>query len=378
MSRTRDLPLALGSPPGAVGRLRPLVWLAAAWALASLVYGSHLYLFHTLRGAETRLAFQMREAALHLGIWALLTPLVLLLARRRPILGPTPLRGLVFHVAVGVLVAAVQIGAHGVADLVLLHGGRTDPVALLERVVRLFTRTFYANVFLYFALVLGVNALENAQRRRAQTAELRRDLVQSQLDALRLQLRPHFLFNALNSLASLIPRDPARAEQMVLRLSDLLRRVLDPASADRIPLERELDLARSYLAVEEVRFSDRLSVEIEVEPELERALVPGLVLQPLLENAIRHGISARPGPGTVEVVARRRGDRLLLVVRDDGVGLAGEDATEGIGLGNVRTRLETLSPGSRLDLLDRPGGGTEATVEIPLELAPEGSDGGEP
>jgi hypothetical protein len=365
----------LPGPPAAGARraARPLL-VAAAWVVASLVYASHLYLFHTLRGAETTFSFQVVEALAHFGIWALLTPVVLALARAARGLAWPPRVAL--HLVLGLAIALVQVVAHALVDQLLLHDGGTTLALLVDRATRFFTRTYYANVLLYLALVAGADLVEAGKRRRARAAELERDLAQARLDALRLQLQPHFLFNALNAVSSLIPRDPAAAQRMVARLGDLLRRVLDEASAGEIPVAREVELARCYLAIEEVRFGDRLRVETAVEPGLEAALVPGLLLQPLLENAVRHGIARRPEGGTVSLAVERAGHRLRLRVRNDGRGL-GAGGGRGLGLDNVRGRLARLHPRDhRLDLVESPSGEVEAVVELPLVFAPPGEGEG--
>lgn len=362
----------MAMPPELAERPRRRAFWAlvvAGWGVASVVYASHLYLFHTLRGAETRFGFQLAEAVAHFGVWAALTPAVLALARARPLPSRRWPRHLAFHLGAGLAVALAQLALHTVLDHLWIHGGAGGLAGFAERFSKLFTRTGFANVLLYFALVVAVGAVEQAHRRRLREAELQRHLAQAQLDALRLQLQPHFLFNALNSVSALIPEDAAAAQRMVARLSDLLRRALDPANAGEVPLSRELEAARSYLDVEEVRFQDRLRVEVSVPAELGGAAVPGLLLQPLLENAVRHGIARRPGGGRIELAAEARGDRLRLVVRDDGDGP--EDAPRagglGIGLANVRARLvQIYGEDHRLELRELAAGGAEAMVEIPL------------
>jgi LytS/YehU family sensor histidine kinase len=190
------------------------------------------------------------------------------------------------------------------------------------------------------------------------------------------QLHPHFLFNTLNSILPLVFRDRDAAARTVVRLGDLLRLSLQNEASDLIPLRKELEVLQVYLEIQETRFQDRLTVRLDVEREAEEALVPNLILQPLVENAIKHGIAARPGAGRVEVLARRDGARLLLRVRDDGPGPSevpprGNPRREGgVGLRNTRDRLELLYANDHDFTFERaPGKGCEVT-RAPFDVSP--------
>jgi len=210
---------------------------------------------------------------------------------------------------------------------------------------------------------------ESAERQRVVTR-----LVQSELDTLKLQLNPHFLFNALNSAMALIGSNPAAAERMVSELSDFLRLVLTTSTEQEVPLERELGLLDRYVAIQRVRFQDRLTVTCNIEDGVRAALVPSLLLQPLVENAIRHGIGPRAGAGYVQVTARRIGDRLSISILDDGVGIKARRSRErsrgtGLGLTNTSTRLNHLYGASHeFETGPRPEGGYAVQVTIPFKL----------
>jgi hypothetical protein len=210
---------------------------------------------------------------------------------------------------------------------------------------------------------------ESAERQRVVTR-----LVQSELDTLKLQLNPHFLFNALNSAMALIATDPPAAERMVSELSDFLRLVLSTSSEQEVPLERELGLLDRYVAIQRVRFQDRLTVSCNIEDGVRGAFVPSLILQPLVENAIRHGISPRAGAGYVQVTARRMGDRLLISILDDGVGVRARRSRErsrgtGLGLTNTITRLIHLyGENHEFDSGPREEGGYAVRITIPFRL----------
>jgi two-component sensor histidine kinase len=210
---------------------------------------------------------------------------------------------------------------------------------------------------------------ESAERQRVATR-----LVQAELDTLKLQLSPHFLFNALNSAMALIGSDPLAAEKMVSELSDFLRLVLSGSMEHEVPLEREIELLERYLRVQRARFQDKLNVEFDISDEARRALVPSLLLQPLLENAIRHGIGPRATPGRIWVSAHRAGDMLAIQVVDDGVGASARRSRErsrgsGLGLANTATRLLHLyGEGHQFETGARDGGGFAVKLVIPFRL----------
>ena len=210
---------------------------------------------------------------------------------------------------------------------------------------------------------------ESAERQRVVTR-----LVQAELDTLKLQLNPHFLFNALNSAMALIATDPPAAEHMVSELSDFLRLVLSTSSEQEVPLDRELGLLDRYVAIQRVRFQDRLTVTCNIEDGARAALVPSLLLQPLVENAIRHGIGPRAGAGHVQVTARRVGDKLTITILDDGVGVTARRSRErsrgtGLGLTNTRTRLTHLyGEFHEFESGPRDEGGYSVRISIPFRL----------
>jgi LytS/YehU family sensor histidine kinase len=235
-------------------------------------------------------------------------------------------------------------------------------------------------VLVYVGLVSAAHWLEFAERERERerrTLALEAQLAGAELQALRMQLHPHFLFNTLNTIAALVrERDVAASVNLISRLGDVLRQILRSPERQEVPLAEELAFTRSYLEIEEVRFADRLRVRWAAEEEAMGALVPHLILQPLVENAFRHGIARREEAGLLEIGARRRGDRLLLWVRDDGPGLQlSADASDGIGIANVRARLTALyREEGTLTLESVPlddGGGVCATVSLPWRQNPE-------
>jgi LytS/YehU family sensor histidine kinase len=217
----------------------------------------------------------------------------------------------------------------------------------------------------------AVDHYRDAQQRRVRAAELERALAQAQVRSLRLQLQPHFLFNALNTISSTLYRDPAAADEMLEQLSQLLRASLQTAQTDEVALAAELEVLDQYLGLMRARFGERLRVDVVVEAGSAQALVPSMILQPLVENAVRHGNVTLSGAGAVDVRARRDGDSLVLEVEDDGPG-SGERVTlqPGIGLSATAERLALLyGERQRFEAGNAPAGGFLVRVVLPFRVA---------
>lgn len=319
------------------------------------------------------------------GIWALLTPVVFRLVRHYRFDRGRWASRLGLYVGVGVAVA-LAVGT--------VTGGLLRPVFSPELAARrpwsfegMVNELWFLDDLIVYTAVLAAglarDALVRLRERDSEAARLLADrtrleaqLTEARLAALRMQLNPHFLFNTLNAVSALVERDPAGVRTMIARLSSLLRRVLDDSGAQHVPLSDELAFLHDYLDVQRVRFRDRLRVEWAVDPGVLGALVPPLVLQPLVENAVGHGVSQiEDGAGIVRLAAARCGDRLVLTVEDNGPGLgsdlaAGAVPGSGVGLANTRARLDALyGAGGVLRLTPAPAGGLRAEVSFPLRFA---------
>jgi two-component sensor histidine kinase len=232
----------------------------------------------------------------------------------------------------------------------------------------------FLNVFAYAALVgiaHAVHFYRESKEREGRAAVLEAQLTNARLNALQAQLHPHFLFNALNAISTLLRRDTRAAQDALASFSDLLRMALSHSTQPEVLLREDVEFLRRYVEIQQTRLGDRLRYEEEIDPQAMDCLVPALLLQPLVENAIRHGIEASPDPGVVRVVAQLEGERLLVTVEDSGAGLPTKedqgDAGIGIGLQNLRSRLETLYGAKhRLAIDSRPEGGVIIHVEMPL------------
>jgi two-component system LytT family sensor kinase len=217
---------------------------------------------------------------------------------------------------------------------------------------------------------------ERIERVRTE-GQLSRQLVEAELRALRSQINPHFLFNSLNTIASLVPSEPDKAEKITVRLSSIFRYVLTHSDHPFTSLGEEMEFLRTFLEIEQIRFGERLAVTFDVEPGTESVSIPSLILQPLVENAIKHGIAPKIGKSHLTIKARRVGETVQIDIEDDGVGLRNGDGTSyatrkrfthgtGIGLQNIRERLNSLyGTSAKFDLADRRNSGVRATIVVP-------------
>jgi LytS/YehU family sensor histidine kinase len=288
-------------------------------------------------------------------LWAAVTPIILRLPRRLPLAIPA-------HVtALAAMVTADTVASYGLGRLAGLRPFSEYPLGELIRPFMLKAAMFDT---LLYAGVLIVASLRGEQLSRAR---LEARLAEAQLDALKMQIHPHFLFNTLNAIAVLVRKGDNAAVKMLNGLGDLLRRSLAATRVEFVSVGEELDFLRRYVDIETTRFSDRLRVEIAAGPDVLDARIPSLILQPIVENAIKHGLAPRAEGGRIDIAVRPVGDRLAIAVRDDGIGLASVNG-DGVGLSHVRARLAQLYP-DRHQFTLRPGdgGGTVAELEIPLE-----------
>lgn len=312
-------------------------------------------------------------------LWAAITPPVFWLTSHFAVERGNWIRRILLFLAMGVVVA---VAADVLVDLFRVHvlnvPVRWAPgVSPVRSVVRLW---FLDDLMVYVAVLAAGFAREyfvryqvrkeEAVRLQSHAAQLQAQLAEARLTALRMQINPHFLFNTLHAISSLVERDPRGVRRMVARLSELLRHTLDGTGEQEVPLEQELEFLRRYLEIMQVRFQGQLETDMVVDPAVMSALVPNLILQPLVENAIKHGAGNTLGTGRIEVRARREGDRLVLAVQDNGPGIpeSGLDpAREGVGLRNTRQRLEQLYGGEQsLSLRPARSGGLQAEIWLPF------------
>lgn len=318
-------------------------------------------------------------------LWAGLAPAVFLFTRRFPIDRERWFRNSMLHIGACVILSI----AHRAIYLIigwLLHVAAYQN---LSSIPDLYSSDILFNLptgFMSYGTIFLVSYVIDYYRRhqeeelnisrlKAELAQAQLRVTEAQLQALKMQLHPHFLFNTLNSISALLDEDVDAADQMLARLGDFLRLTLENPGAQEVTLQEELEFLRCYLEIEHVRFHDRLTVSMQIEPEALDARVPNLILQPIVENAIRHGIVSRIAPGQIEISAKRSGGTLQLQVKDNGPGLHRGEASsgrikEGLGLANTRARLEQLYRAAhRFEMSDAPEGGLQVTLEVPFVTA---------
>jgi hypothetical protein len=334
----------------------PRAWLAVwtGWTALALFFAASNSLTYRSTGRPANWALTIKRSLSEWWLWAALTPVVFWLARRFPLHGARLWPHVAIHVVAGAILAVGQ-DRRGSHPLRAAHR-RLDVLAGQHAGAQL-------------------RALRRDRGRRARGRILppqprarapRGRLAETRLQLLGMQLQPHFLFNTLNTIAEMVHEDPDTADTMIAGLSGLLRRTLDLGSSQEIPLAEEIDLMSRYVEIQKARFGERLRVTVSVSEAAQDARVPALLLQPIVENAIRHGLAARLDAGRIDVNARVEGDALVIDVVDDGSGDAASlNGTERVGIGNTRARLEAMYGGrASLTLAPAEGRGARVTIRI--------------
>jgi len=356
---------------------RLAVITAIAWSVITVVSASEQFLHAQRTGSLIAFGRALVVQAPGWAVWGLATAPIIRLSRRFPLAWPIRLRALAAHLAACLTIAAAFNMAYTAAVHAFpLGSGKTE--TLLRELWNHLVGWAPFLLMAYASLVGIGHALEYAERVRHEQAEkaaLETQLVDAQLGALRMQLQPHFLFNTLNGVAMLIRSgDPGRAVEMIALLGDVLRGLLRTSWDLEAPLASELQLLRQYLEIEQIRFGDRLRVTWHVDDGVTGALVPPLILQPVVENALRHGLWPRTEGGALAIAARRAGGELELEVIDQGVGLTpgfDPDRSTGVGLSNVRARLARMyGPGAGLEVAAGAPCGVRVRLHLPYRVAP--------
>lgn len=297
--------------------------------------------------------------------WAAVTPLILALGRRFPI--GNERRNIAVHLLGAIAVAVLTKTLWDFTALPFIDLSQVpNTLASFQKSV---LRALDFNFLHYVIVLLCLHAVDFYRKYEdglLRASQLEAQLATAQLQALKMQLHPHFLFNTLHSISELVHSDPGRAEFMIVRLSHFLRLTLDHNGQQEIPVADEIEFLRRYLEIEQMRFEGRLTVKWEIDPAALPAPVPNLILQPLVENALKHGVSRNTSPGVVRISCMRRNGELTLSVHDNGPGAA-PPLREGVGLSNTRARLERLyGPRAAIHLGRPPAGGFDVTLHIPI------------
>lgn len=342
--------------------IRRYAWGLAFWSAVTVFFSTQRYFAEG--GGAVGFLESLRRSAPQWYVWGLLSPFVFLTdrwARRTTV----SLRGrLLWHVPLSLGFVSLYIVVRAFADDLLGNFERNWSFAALAP-------QYHWNLLIYAVIVGGLVAYDahsEARARELEAAQLETKLARARLEALNAQLRPHFLFNTLNAISAFMEKDPKTARRMTAHLGDLLRQSLEQGDRHEIPLAEELSMIEDYLEIQKIRFEGRLSVKEDIAPETLRAAVPALILQPIVENAIEHGLVGKRAGGSIALEAARTDEGLRLTVADDGLGLAGqrESNGHGVGLSNTVERLTTLYGGaSRLDVRSAEPAGVAVTLTLP-------------
>ncbi|HUF69481.1 MAG TPA: sensor histidine kinase [Longimicrobiales bacterium] len=357
-------------------------WLVVAVlvgaTLLSLIDASQIQYDRALRGEPITWLHALAHAVPAWFAWAALTPVVTGMTARIHRLGAPAVR-VAIHALAGITIVCVHVAVVGLVSR-LVHVGFVSLSDITPAFLKYAGLTFPGGLVVYALLAggwyaarfqAGYREREQAARLlKLQAAELEALVAQSQLRYLQAQLQPHFLFNSLHALSALVLKgDTTRAVRMTARLGELLRQALLASESSEITLDEEVRLLESYFAVQMLRFEDRLSTHIEIDEAARVALVPPLLLQPIVENAVVHAIEADPPGTSIEVRACVTRDMLIITIKDDGPGIANA-AGEGVGLGNTRARLKNLhGDAATLDIAGRNGRGTRVRIELPYRAS---------
>lgn len=345
----------------------------ALWTGLGLLYVLQAHIYDLSRGNPFNWFQNFTYRMTNYWTWAALTPLIYWLTKKFTLEQPQRFRNIFIHIGFSLLLAPL----HRVAALLFnfivfdFFGQLQQPVLAMMSVARMgiITGSLDSLVMYWTVLVIifSLDAYRKYQQHKLISAQLETQLAQAQLQALKMQLHPHFLFNTLHAISSLMDEDKKTARSMLVRLSELLRATLENAGVQEVSLKQELDILNRYLAIEQIRFQDRLKIDYDIAPETLSARVPNLLLQPLVENAIRHGIAPQSTAGVIAIQARRNNGTLQLTVVDDGIGNTAGTIQEGVGLTNTRSRLERLYGNAQSVQIHSPqDGGWRVDIEFPF------------
>lgn len=358
--------MAAPTPPTRAPRTATWLLLAVFGAL-TLLTAAQGYLSRKASGEAAPLGDVLAVGAAAWVGWLALAPLIIALGRRVPLTRERWLRAALVHTVAMTLCYVLSVVALIGLSIVLLSPEETVTREMITRTLLTSSRLSLA-IFTYATILALDHVLltrEALRLRELQASRLEATATQARLDALAARLEPHFLFNALQSVGALIDQEPARARTMLSQIGDLLRDALAAPESGEVPLREEIRLLARYLAIEETRFADRLRVEWAIAPDSEAVMVPRFLLQPIVENALRHGLAVQPEGGLLRITATRAAGRLRLVVWNDGAALPATPR-EGVGLATTRERLAARY-GAEASMTLRAGaeGGVESIIELP-------------
>jgi two-component system LytT family sensor kinase len=340
----------------AVSRVWPIAF--ACFTALALLFTGQVWVDYAYAGRRLTWSRALLVALVDWELWAIVAPAIVWLADRFRFARDRWGRALAVHLPVGIVTGAAKLVVEAIVIRALLGQGRA-PFSFLK---------IYLTLLTYWSIVAAAHLVRQyraARVRELRAVQLEAELARAQVEALKMQLHPHFLFNTLNTIAGLMREDLEAADLMLAKLAELLRHTFETADIQELPLDRELEFLDTYLTIQRTRYGERLRLSVTATEDARKILVPSLILQPLLENAIRHGIAEKPGPGRVDLDARIADGRLVITITNDGPGLP-TTIREGYGICNTRSRLQALyGPLATFSLIPQAGGGAKAVLQLP-------------
>ena len=348
--------------------------ILSVWTLFGLFLASQLFIAHYRHDLHVT---WYKIISLELGyayVWAALTPLILWLARCFPVERKHWARNFLVHIFASFLIGIATRILHDIFYWLLL-ADTNRPFSMTGLLLNVYLIIDYGMMIYWLILVISYafNYYKRYREGESKSARLEAQLARAELQALKMQLHPHFLFNTLHSISALLYKNVSAADTMIARLGDFLRITLENSGSQEISLQQELEFLKCYLEIERMRFQDRLTICLDIDPRTLSVRVPNLILQPIVENAIRHGIAPRSRPGRIEIHSKQIDGFLQVQVSDNGPGLPANGNSrslfkKGLGLANTQARLQQLyGPAHRLDFDNAPAGGLIVTLEIPVK-----------
>jgi len=350
------------------------LYFSFVWLVLTLFSTAEKLLNYSAQGVQYPVGVQIVWSLSNWFPWFLLSPLVFYLTRKISFDNKHTFKIIIFFLFIGVPFSVIKIIMYYVMSLPV----RTDltPSFFYTSIGDVIYSNFLGNYLVFALLVLtfySIHYYRDSRKKELRTYQLETQLAKAQLQVLKMQLQPHFLFNTLNSISALLHQDAEQADTMITRLSDLLRITLDSTEEQLVFLKQEVSFLETYLEIEKIRFQERLQVKFDIAPETRTLLVPSLILQPIVENAIKYGVAPYSKVGFIAIQSRLDDDILELIVKDNGPGLGDRVPTalnRGIGLRNTKERLEQLyGVQQTLKFNNLPTGGLEVKIRIPSKIS---------
>lgn len=340
------------------------------WTLLALLTAGRNHLTYTRLGYDVPAVTTLTSSFTDFYLWALVSIFLFKLCAKTPIEKPHLWRNLSIYTVLSVVLTFL-LGIVSVPIFLFLTGGDFAELGNIFDSIVFSPWNLYQGFFTFWATVAVGHAVNYNRRAREREMRLRNlavQLAEAKLSALKMQLQPHFLFNTLNSIAALLRRDADKAEHMIAYLGEFLRMTLNASDANQTKLEKELHFTKTYLKIEQIRFQDKLKTSFEIAPDALDSSVPTLILQPLIENAVRHGFADKSADCRLLICAAKKGNRLHIEIRDNGTGFDGDladDSAHGLGLRNTKQRLRETYGNDFSFGIENNGAGATVTIEIP-------------